>query len=150
METESGGKRKAEDYPEGEEARLEEVQVDESVEEEIVEDWICQIEDKLEKETLGEEDIDFSETAWDDVNGEELDPKQVKVARKEEIGYMEKTRKIWSLKPIDECWEKTGKAPVSVRWVAIWQAIEVRSRLVARDFKGVDHDRDDLLSSTFR
>ncbi len=113
-----------------------------------MEDWICQIEDRLEKETTGEEGYNCDETAWDDVSGGELDPKQVKVARKEEIGYMEKERKTWSLKPIDECWEKTGKAPVSVRWVDIWKAVEVRSRLVARDFKGGDKDRDDLFAAT--
>ena len=41
---------------------------------------------------------------------------EVKVARKEEVTYMEQ-RGIWGLSPIQECWDKTGKAPVSVRWV---------------------------------
>ncbi len=135
------GKRKAEDYPEGEEARLEEVRVDEIFEEGMVEDWICQ----LEEEVAEEKDYNFDETAWDDVNGGELDPEQVKGARKEEVGYME-SREIWSLSPISECWEKTGK--VSARWVDVWKAVEVRSRLVARDFKGGDKDRDDLFAAT--
>ncbi len=96
-------------------------------EEKVAEQWVCEIKEMLEEE-MTEWKEDFGETAWDDVNGGELDPKQVKVARKEEVGYMEK-RGIWSLKPTKECWEKTGKAPVSVRWVDIWEVVEVRSRL---------------------
>ena len=63
-------------------------------------------------------------------------------------------REIWGLSPIQECWDKTGKAPVSVRWVdtnkggdtaAEW---EIRCRLVARDVKGGDKGRDDLFAET--
>ena len=61
-------------------------------------------------------------------------------------------RGIWVLRPIEECWQKTGKAPVSVRWVdtnkGTPEFVEVRSRLVARDFKGADKDRDDLFAET--
>jgi hypothetical protein len=72
-------------------------------------------------------------------------------ARKEEIKFME-DRGIWEVKPIKECWDRTGKAPVSVRWVDTnkggeWEVV-VRSRLVARDFKGKDGDRDDLFAET--
>ena len=41
-----------------------------------------------------------------------------------------------------------GKAPVSIRWVDTLKADGVRSRLVARDFKGADNDRDDLFAAT--
>ena len=63
-------------------------------------------------------------------------------------------RKLWELRPISECWEKLGKAPVSMRWVDTnkgdgnadeW---EVRCRLVARDFKGGEKHRDDLFAET--
>ena len=61
-------------------------------------------------------------------------------------------RNIWTLRPTRECWELTGKAPVSVRWVDTNKGglIEwiIRSRLVARDFKGGDSDRDDLFAGT--
>ena len=66
---------------------------------------------------------------------------KVKAARAEEVGYME-GRGIWSVRPVSECWEKTGRKPVSVRWVDTDKGfmgeggMEVRSRLVARDFKG--------------
>ena len=59
---------------------------------------------------------------------------------------------IWSLVPIGMSWELTGKGPVSVRWVDQNKggegAMEVRCRLVARDFKGNDKGRDDLFAAT--
>ncbi len=57
----------------------------------------------------------------------------------EEIEYMKK-RGIWRVVPIGMCLEKTGKGPVIVKWVDTdkWTGgvLMVRSRLVARDFKG--------------
>ena len=89
--------------------------------------------------------------AWDDVHGGALPVADVVAARKEEVGYMEK-RGIWTKRPTKECWDKTGKAPVSVRWVDTNKGgmleMIVRSRLVARDFKGADKDRDDLFAET--
>ena len=60
------------------------------------------------------EDLEMS--AWDDVHGGALPMGLVKAARREEIAYMQ-GRNIWTLRPIRECWELTGKPPVSVRWV---------------------------------
>lgn len=66
----------------------------------------------------------------------------VRAARAEEVSYME-GRNIWTVCPMGECLAKTGKKPVSVRWVDTDKGfmseggMEVRSRLVARDFKGV-------------
>ena len=61
-------------------------------------------------------------------------------------------RKKWTVKPVQECWDRTGKDPVSTRWVDTnkggAEAMEVRSRMVARDFKGSDKDRDDLFAET--
>ena len=46
---------------------------------------------------------------------------------------------VWEAASWDECVQKTGKAPVSTRWVDVDKgrdgAVDVRSRLVARDFK---------------
>ena len=76
---------------------------------------------------------------------------KVREAKEEEINFME-DRTIWSLAEIKECWEKTGKAPVSVRWVVVNKGglgeMVVRCRLVARDFQGGDKDRDDLFAET--
>ena len=59
---------------------------------------------------------------------------------------------IWELRPITECWDKKGRAPTSIRWVDTdkgdGETWEIRSRLVARDFKGGDKDRDDLFADT--
>ena len=100
------------------------------------------------EEEEAENDLDMG-NAWDDVNGGELPLKEVRSARKEEIGYMQ-GRGIWKLVPETECWNKTGKEPVTVRWVDTnkggTESMEVRSRLVARDFKGKDNDRDDLFA----
>ena len=61
-------------------------------------------------------------------------------------------RKIWEEVPVEECWNITGRPPVSVRWVDTNKGtlidFLIRSRLVARDFKGGDKDRDDLFAET--
>ena len=108
--------------------------------------WVCEVTARIKEEQEGEKELD-GETAWNDVKEGQLEVKEVKAARKEEVGYME-NRRIWSMTPVSECWEKLGKAPVSVRWVDTMKSEGVRSRLVARDFKGVDKDRDDLFAAT--
>ena len=60
-----------------------------------------------------EEPIDW---AWDDVKGETLDPKKVAEARREEVEYMI-MKGVWKEVSVDECRNKTGKEPVTVRWV---------------------------------
>ena len=46
---------------------------------------------------------------WDDVHGVALPKEMVEEARQEEIGLMQ-GRNMWSLKPIEDCWQDTGKA----------------------------------------
>ena len=76
---------------------------------------------------------------------------KVKEARLEEVGFMNE-RGLWNVVPVQECWKLTGKGPVSVRWVDTNKGSDgemvVRSRLVARDFKGGDKDREDLFAET--
>ena len=59
---------------------------------------------------------------------------------------------IWELRPRKECWDKKGRAPTFIRWVDTdkgdGKTWEIRSRLVARDFKGGEKDRDDLFADT--
>ena len=66
---------------------------------------------------------------------------KVREARNEEIKFMQ-MKGIWEVVPTRECWERTGSAPVSVRWVDTNKGgpgeMMVRSRLVARDLKGND------------
>jgi hypothetical protein len=101
------------------------------------------LESAEERYIWGEDGDEFEAMEEEDV----LDGREVREARKEEVDYME-GRKIWSIRTVDECWMKMGKAPVSVRWVVVMKALGVRSRLVARDFKGGDKDRDDLFAAT--
>ena len=113
-----------------------------------IEEWVNEVIAEMVDE---EETWDAEGEAWDDVKGGGLPVANVVEARKEEIKFME-DRGIWTVKPVEECWKKTGKAPVSVRWVDTNKGgegeIVVRSRLVARDFKGGDKDRDDLFAET--
>eukprot|EP00973_Karenia_brevis_P019099 2618243-Karenia_brevis.AAC.1 len=90
--------------------------------------------------------------AWDDVNGGNLPLHLVKKAMKEEVDFIEGSGN-WILRPISEYWKRTGQAPISMTWVdtnIAWKLgdMEVRSRMVARHFKGGDKGRDDLFAET--
>ena len=76
--------------------------------------------------------------ASDDLSGEELDVKQVRGARKEEMVYFRKM-KVYDKVPMKMCWDETGRAPIGVRWVDVNKGDKTspnyRSRLVAMEFK---------------
>ena len=90
--------------------------------------------------------------AWDDVNNMELPVDKVREARAEEMGHMKE--KVFEIATKRECWEKTGKAPKSTKWVDTDKShghgdMLVRSRWVARDFKTRgERDREDLFCAT--
>ena len=52
--------------------------------------------------------------------------------------------------PVSQCYERTGKAPISIRWIDInkgdAEKPNYRSRLVAREIN--THKRDDLFAAT--
>ena len=101
--------------------------------------------DKIDE---GEEQIiDFE--SWDDVSGEPLDTRKVKQAREEEMTEFHK-HTVYRKVPIRESWEKTGKAPLDIRWIDINKGDEenqeYRSRLVAKKIK-MDK-REDLFAAT--
>lgn len=52
------------------------------------------------------------------MSGATLDPQSVRRAREEEIKYV-RDMDLYEKVPIIECYAKTGKAPISVRWVDI-------------------------------
>jgi hypothetical protein len=67
------------------------------------------------------------------------------------MGFMDKIV-VWEDSSREECFEETGKPPVSTRWVDINKGTEddpeVRCRLVARDFKPKgERDREDLFAA---
>ena len=81
---------------------------------------------------------DELEDCWDDVTGVALNPQEVKKARDTELSYFE-GKGVGDLAPIEQCWQRTGKAPVTVRWIDHNKGdathMDYRSRLVARQFR---------------
>ena len=88
------------------------------------------------------------EWAWDDVRGGSLDHEEVRKARREEVDYM-KEKGLWEVVP--RC-RASGQKIVSVKWVDTNKGTDeqpmIRSRLVARDFREADKDREDLFAAT--
>ena len=87
--------------------------------------------------------------AWDDVNGVDLDPELVKKARREEVEFY-KTMGVYEKVPLSECFEVTGRPPVSVRWIDHNKGDKsrplYRSRLVGQDYN--NGKCEELFSST--
>ena len=85
------------------------------------------------------------------MSGKVLDSKLVKAARKDEKDGVYSC-KIFDKVPIKECYDNTGAAPVSTRWIDINKGDDddpdYRSRWVGREFKGNDKNRDDLFAAT--
>ena len=72
---------------------------------------------------------------WDDLTGKELDWDRVESARAEEIGTIRQMG-VWRHVPRDECFQKTGKPPIKLRWIDINKGDDTsplyRSRIVAK------------------
>jgi hypothetical protein len=76
-----------------------------------------------------------------------LNLKLVEAARQEEMDFV-KSIPVYEEVDTDECWRRTGRPPVSTKWVDTSKAGGVRSRWVARDFKKKgEKDREDLFAS---
>ena len=71
----------------------------------------------------------------DDLTGQALDPALCRAARKKEMDFV-REKGLWIKKTIKECWDRTRRPPVSVRWVETNKGDDInpniRSRLVAR------------------
>ncbi len=66
-------------------------------------------------QTKNEESMELDNYAWDDVNNLELPLEAVREARTEEMSYIRgKTFKVVNRA---EAFEKTGKPPISTKWV---------------------------------
>ena len=75
---------------------------------------------------------------YDQVSGKLLDPVMIKEARATELGYVHNYG-VYKKVPVAVCWERTGKAPIRVKWVDINKGDEehpdYRSRLVAMEIR---------------
>lgn len=91
----------------------------------------------------GEEEMQY-DWAWDGFKDKPLDLQKVRNM---------KSKGLWEEADIEECFEKTRKNPVTVKWVDTDKGIDrvskIRCRLVAREFrtKG-EKDREDLFAAT--
>ena len=76
--------------------------------------------------------------AWDDVSGNELDPKLTLQARMEEMEEFKKHGVYHKVRE-EVCWAVTGKRSIGTRWIDINKGDEskpeYRSRLVAQQVK---------------
>ena len=85
--------------------------------------WVAEIAKEMDEkdaegvDAMQEYEDEYLE-AWDDVHGGLIELADLRKARKEEIGFMQ-IRGIWTEVPETECRRRTGKAPVSVRWVDV-------------------------------
>jgi hypothetical protein len=110
--------------------------------------------DALLKTSMQHDDhrTDYDKYAWGDINDIALPLDLVKKARKEEMMHMKNN--IFKVVKKEEAWRKTGRAPISTKWVDTDKTHGtgtpmVRSRWVARDFKDPkEKDREDLFSAT--
>ena len=88
---------------------------------------------------------------FDERTGENLDTEMVRRSRLEELTFMDKVG-LYEPASLEECFRETGRQPISTRWVDVNKGSEerpdVRSRLVARDFKPKgERDRGDLFAA---
>ncbi len=79
----------------------------------------------------------------DAVSGQPLEPALVRAARKKELEYFDH-KQVWRKRPRAEALAKTGKRPISVRWIDVNKgdddAPNYRSRLVAREIRKPGED----------
>jgi hypothetical protein len=88
----------------------------------------------------GAENVGFASVCGEDED-EGLDPVEVGKAREEEIQELE--RRVYEVVDVQEAWDKTGKAPIGVRWVDVLKKEGIyRSRLVAKDFRPQSRKND--------
>ena len=104
--------------------------------------------DAITGEELSGEDAEAAEKVFnlkgnvnvfkDSVTGQPLEPTLVTAARKLEMEYFE-SKQVWERRPRAEALAKTGKAPISVRWIDTNKGDDetpnYRSRLVAREIR---------------
>ncbi len=74
----------------------------------------------------------------DAITGQPLVPELVRLARQQEMDYFA-SKGVWRKRPRSEAFERTGKRPISVKWVDVNKGDDehpmYRSRLVACEFR---------------
>ena len=62
--------------------------------------------------------VDGEPVYRDDLTGQVLDPKLVREARKKELDFFE-AKNVWKIRAFEEARKRTGKPPITVRWVDV-------------------------------
>ena len=88
---------------------------------------------KSKYKTIEEDNSADLEIAWDDVTGAELNPKDVRKARGEEIEYVRKMN-LYTNVPIKQCYDRTGNGPISTRWIDINKGDSVNPPIIDQDW----------------
>ena len=95
----------------------------------------------------------YMEDYYDDVTGKILDSNEVMKARQNEIDELIRLQ-VFDKVHTDQCWQHTGRAPITARWIDIDKGDEqkhvYRSRFVAREIKSKygGAEREDLFAAT--
>ena len=75
---------------------------------------------------------------WDSVAGQPLVTELVDAARSKELEYFA-SKNVWYLRPRTEAYQKTGRSPITVKWIDVNKGDDenpnYRSRLVAREIR---------------
>ena len=91
------------------------------------------------------EEDERSKWEYDEDQDGEFDPKLPKGARLEEVNFMQNIG-VWEPSTWEECMQKTGKAPITTKWVDVDKGrdgeVLIRSRLVARENKNDERNFD--------
>ena len=87
----------------------------------------------------------------DDITKQPLRDELVHAARKTELEYF-RSKSVWVKRPRQEAFDKTHRAPITVRWVEVNKGDDenpnYRSRLVARQLKAWDTSGDSFFAPT--
>ena len=74
----------------------------------------------------------------DDLTGQPLPPELCRAARATELDYFLE-KEVWTIRKVSEALRRTGKPPITVRWVEVNKGDDlcpkIRSRLVAREIR---------------
>ena len=75
---------------------------------------------------------------FDDITGAHLDTQGVLPARQEELQWLHRA-KVYEKRTIEECWQRTGKGPITLKWIdrnkGDREHPNYRSRIVVREVK---------------
>lgn len=73
-------------------------------------------------------------TAFDDLTSSMPDVAKVIETRNWDMVYYKRVG-VYDKVPLEECWKKTGKAPLKARWVDVDKGPRYRSRWTGKEFK---------------